>query len=201
MKLIPPTLFFCLLFCACAGGNIKIKIKPDRSGDLVLYQKKITKTTSGLPFGTGLVSTGELEIRIKERAYRFKDYTHILPPGFRLIEFTEDQTHEIQLVVDTSKTSALLSALEINRDEINSILNEAKLRDDLLRFNTLVEFIQIEIQFPFSIKKVKFSEPRTPGEWTARLDSNEKMIVNIPLHSVWSNEHPLTTIQIYPESN
>ncbi|PJZ85532.1 hypothetical protein CH366_04905 [Leptospira harrisiae] len=189
------------MFCACAGGNIKIKIKPDRSGELVLYQKKITKQTSGLPFGTGLVATGELEIRFKERAYRFKDYTHILPPGFRLIEFTEEQIHEIQLVIDTSKTSPLLLALEIDKEEINSILNEAKLRDDLLRFNTLVEFIQFEIQFPFPIKKVKFADPRTPGEWTARLDSNEKMIVNIPLHSVWANEHQLTTIQIYPDSN
>ncbi|MBM9592178.1 hypothetical protein JWG41_17155 [Leptospira sp. 201903075] len=201
MKLIPPTVIFCLLFCACAGGNIKIKIKPDLSGDLVLYQKRITKKSGGLFFGSGLVPTGELEISIKERAYQFSNYTHILPPGFRFIEFTEDQIHEIQLVVDTSKSSPLLKALEINKDEINSILSEAKLRDDLLRFNTLVEFIQFEIQFPFPIKKVKFADPRTPGEWTARLDSNEKMIVNIPLHSIWANEHQLTTIQIYPDSN
>ncbi|TGL86063.1 hypothetical protein EHQ68_09745 [Leptospira congkakensis] len=189
------------MFSACAGGNIKIKIKPDLSGDLVLYQKKITKRPSGIFFGTGLTPSGELEITVKERAYQFKNYTHILPPGFRFIQFTEDQILEIQLVVDTGKSSPLLSALEINKEEIDSILNEAKLRDDLLRFNTLVEFIQFEIQFPFSIKKVKFADPRTPGEWTARLDSNEKLIVNIPLHSVWSNEHPLTTIQIYPESN
>ncbi|WP_208725723.1 LBF_1134 family protein [Leptospira noumeaensis] len=201
MKLISISFFFCLLFSACAGGNIKIKIKPDLSGDLVLYQKKITKKPSGMFFGTGLVPNGELEISIRERAYRFQNYTHILPPGFRFIQFTEDQIPEIQLVVDTSKSSQLLSALEINRDEINSILTEAKLRDDLLRFNTLVEFIQFEIQFPFPIKKVKFADPRTPGEWTARLDSNEKLVVNIPLHSVWSNEHQITTIQIYPDTN
>ncbi|MCW7481304.1 LBF_1134 family protein [Leptospira kanakyensis] len=201
MKLISISFFFCLMFVACAGGNIKIKIKPDLSGDLVLYQKKITKKPSGIFFGTGLVPNGELEISIKERAYQFKNYTHILPPGFRLIEFTEDQVQEIQLVIDTSKSSPLLVALEINKEEINSILSEAKLRDDLLRFNTLVEFIQFEIQFPFPIKKVKFLDPRTPGEWTARLDSNEKLIVNIPLHSVWSNEHQLTTIQIYPDTN
>ncbi|MCG6142867.1 LBF_1134 family protein [Leptospira bandrabouensis] len=201
MKLIPPTVIFCLLFCACAGGNIKIKIRPDLSGDLVLYQKKITKKPSGLFFGSGLVPTGELEISIKERAYKFSNYTHILPPGFRFIEFTEDKTQEIQLVVDTSQSSPLLKALEINKAEIDSILNEAKQRDDLLRFNTLVEFIQFEIQFPFAIKKVKFSDPRTPGEWTVRLDSAEKMVVNIPLHSVWNNEHQLTTIQIYPDSN
>ncbi|TGN09348.1 hypothetical protein EHR08_10780 [Leptospira bandrabouensis] len=189
------------MFCACAGGNIKIKIRPDLSGDLVLYQKKITKKPSGLFFGSGLVPTGELEISIKERAYKFSNYTHILPPGFRFIEFTEDKTQEIQLVVDTSQSSPLLNALEINKAEIDSILNEAKQRDDLLRFNTLVEFIQFEIQFPFAIKKVKFADPRTPGEWTVRLDSAEKMVVNIPLHSVWNNEHQLTTIQIYPDSN
>ncbi|EMY70517.1 hypothetical protein LEP1GSC199_0705 [Leptospira vanthielii serovar Holland str. Waz Holland = ATCC 700522] len=189
------------MFCACAGGNIKIKIRPDLSGDLVLYQKKIIKKPSGVFFGSGLKPIGELEISIKERAYQFSNYKDILPPGFRFIEFTEDQTKEIQLVVDTSKSSPLLKALEINREEIDSILKEAKQRDDLLRFNTLVEFIQFEVQFPFPIKKVKFADPRTPGEWTVRLDSNEKMIVNIPLHSVWANEHQLTTIQIYPDSN
>ncbi|XDD47586.1 hypothetical protein AB3N60_05755 [Leptospira sp. WS39.C2] len=199
MKRIPQTLLFCLLFCACAGGNIKIKIKPDLSGDLVIYQKKITKKQRGSFLGSGLKEIGEVTITLKERSYQFGNYTQMSPPGFRFIQFTEDETNEIQLAIDTSKTSPLLAALEISQDEISSILSEAKLRDDLLRFNTLMEFIQFEIQFPFPIKKVKFLDPRTAGEWTVRLDSDQKMIVNIPLHSVWASEHPLTVVQIYPE--
>ncbi|WP_208731104.1 LBF_1134 family protein [Leptospira bouyouniensis] len=199
MKRIPQTLFFCLLFCACAGGNIKIKIKPDLSGDLVIYQKTITKKQKGIFLGSGLTDTGELEITLKERSYQFGNYTHMLPPGFRFIQFTEDQTTEIQLAIDTSKDSPLLKALQINRNEISSILSEAKLRDDLLRFNTLVEFIQFEVHFPFPIQKVKFLDPRTAGEWTVRLDTNKTMIVNIPLHAVWAGEHALTVVQIFPE--
>lgn len=199
MKRIPRTLLFCLLFCACAGGNIKIKIKPDLSGELVIYQKKITKKQKGSFLGSGLTDTGELTITLKERSYQFGNYTHMLPPGFRFVTFVEDQIPEIQLGIDTSQNSPLLSALEIVREDINSILSEAKLRDDLLRFNTLVEFIQFEVHFPFPIKKVKFLDPRTAGEWTVRLDSSDKMIVNIPLHAVWAGERALTIVQIYPE--
>ncbi|XDD43776.1 hypothetical protein AB3N58_05345 [Leptospira sp. WS60.C2] len=199
MKRIPQSLLFCLLFCACAGGNIKIKIKPDLSGDLVIYQKSITKKEKGRFLGSGLRDTGEVVITLKERSYQFGNYSQMLPPGFRFISFTENQKTEIQLAIDTSKNSPLLNALEINKDEISSILKEAKQRDDLLRFNTLVEFIQFEVHFPFPIQKVKFSEPRTPGEWTVRLDSSDKMIVNIPLHSIWAGEHALTIVQIDPE--
>ncbi|WP_210409804.1 LBF_1134 family protein [Leptospira biflexa] len=199
MKRIPQTILFCLLFCACAGGNIKIKINSDLSGDLVIYQKKITKKQKGIFLGSGLKDTGEVEITLKERSYQFGNYTQMLPPGFRFIQFTEDQTLEIQLAIDTSKDSPLLKTLEINREEIGSILSEAKLRDDLLRFNTLVEFIQFEVHFPFPIAKVKFLDPRTAGEWTVRLDNPNKLIVNLPLHSVWAGEHALTVVQIYPE--
>ncbi|WP_208720624.1 LBF_1134 family protein [Leptospira jelokensis] len=199
MKRIPQTIFFCLLFCACAGGNIKIKIKPDHSGDLVIYQKTITKKQKGNFLGSGIKDTGEVVVTFKERSYQFGNFTQMSPPGFRFIQFTEEDAIQIQLAIDTSKNSPLLKALEINPEEISSILAEAKLRDDLLRFNTLVEFIQFEIQFPYSIKNVKFSEPRTAGEWTVRLDSKDKMVVNIPLHSIWAGEHPLTIVQIFPE--
>ncbi|EOQ88486.1 putative lipoprotein [Leptospira yanagawae serovar Saopaulo str. Sao Paulo = ATCC 700523] len=199
MKRIPQTLLFCLLFCACAGGNIKIKIKPDLSGDLLIYQKTITKKPKGSFLGSGIKDKGEVVITLKERSYQFGNFTQMLPPGFRFIEFRDEENKEIQLAIDTSKNSPLLKALEINPEEISSILAEAKLRDDLLRFNTLVEFIQFEIQFPYSIKEVKFFEPRTAGEWTVRLDSKDKMVVNIPLHSIWAGEHALTIVQIYPE--
>lgn len=149
--------------------------------------------------GTGLTERGEVIITLKERSYQFGNYTQMSPPGFRFIQFTEGETTEIQLAIDTSQNSALLKALEIHKEEIGSILHEAKLRDDLLRFNTLVEFIQMEVQFPFPIQKVKFTEPRNAGEWTVRLDSPNKMVLNIPLHAIWAGEHALTIVQILPE--
>jgi hypothetical protein len=100
------------------------------------------------------------------------------------------------LVIDTSANSPLLSALEIRRSEIQELVEEGKNHDDLLRFNTLVEYIQFEVEFSDAVRTVKFTEPRKPGEWTARLDSETKMIVNLPLQSLWADEHKLTIIRI-----
>lgn len=190
-------LTFSLSFiCHCAGGNIKIRVNSDNSGELFLYQKKAEKKDKFTFFGSGLSPTGEVELKFKERSYKFKNLYTILPPGFRFLEWEEEGELKTYLAIDTSKSSKLLSALEISETDINFLLTEGKNHDDLLRFNTLVEFIQFEVQFDSPIRSVFFTEPRKPGEWTARLDSDYKMIVNVPLRSMWADEHAITIIQI-----
>lgn len=184
------------LICHCAGANIKIRVNSDGSGELFLYQKKIEKSSQLKNFGTGLKPIGEVELKFKERSYRFSNLYTILPPGFRFLKWEEEGVLSTYLVIDTSANSPLLSALEIRRSEIQELVEEGKNHDDLLRFNTLVEYIQFEVEFSDAVRTVKFTEPRKPGEWTARLDSETKMIVNLPLQSLWADEHKLTIIRI-----
>ncbi|TGN20549.1 LBF_1134 family protein [Leptospira idonii] len=194
-------LFFIFLtgsFSFCAGGNIKIKLNQDLSGEMSIYQKKIKKKEGGTFLGSGLNSISETEVVLKERLYRFNRLTEILPPGIRFIEYKEEgeDLKTILMFVDTSSGSKLLTALEIDRKEVLGMAKEAKDRDDLYRFNTLAEHIQFELFFPFEIKSISFTEQRTPGEWTARNDGSGKAVINLPLHSFWNNEYATTGIVI-----
>lgn len=187
-----------LVFSFCAGGNIKVKVKPDLSGELQIYEKKWKRKGGGTYFGNGLRPESESELIIKERFYTFENINWISPPGLRFSFFKEDDesTNHFIVLVDTSAKSKLIEALGIKKEDILNLITEAKNRDDLMRFNTLSEHIQIEIQLPFQVKSVQFTEPRKPGEWTARSDGQGKVIINIPLYSCWENEHPFTEILI-----
>ena len=182
----------------CAGGNLKVKVKPDLSGEMQIYEKKIKRRSGGSFLGSGLKAEQEAELLIKERFYSFQNITKIAPPGLRFYQYQEenDPSSSFMVVIDTSNKSKLIEALGIKKEEIQNLISEAKSRDDLMRFNTLSEHIQIELFLPYQIKSVKFTEHRTPGEWTARSEGNGKVVINIPLFSCWENEHPLTEVQI-----
>ncbi len=187
-----------LLFGFCAGGNIKIKVNPNLSGELLIFEKKVKNKTGGIFFGSGLTPESETELVIKERFYSFKNITQITPPGLRFYYFKEenDTLDQFMVVIDTSANSKLIEALNIKKENILEIEKHAKNRDDLMRFNTLSEHIQIELSLPHKIASVKFTEKREPGEWTARSDGNGKVVINIPLIAVWGNEHPVTEVMV-----
>ncbi|WP_210412840.1 LBF_1134 family protein [Leptospira ognonensis] len=186
------------LISFCAGGNLKVKVKSDLSGEMQIYEKKMKRKSGGIFFGSGLKAEYESELLIKERFYTFQNITKISPPGLRFLQYQEenDTAHSFMVVIDTSNKSKLIEALGIKKEEIQNLISEAKSRDDLMRFNTLSEHIQIELYLPYQIKAIKFTEHRTPGEWTARSEGNGKVVINIPLYSCWENEYPLTEIQI-----
>ncbi|MDF3821135.1 hypothetical protein P3G55_14595 [Leptospira sp. 96542] len=197
MKFYHVIIVLCLLFLNCAGGNVRIKIAEDNSGEILIFQKKINKERNTEFFGSGVKPNEILKIQFLEKSFQFKNYTEILPPGFRFVRYTDEYDGNVILLgIDTSKNSKLLRVLEIEKDQIQMIISEAKKRDDMLRFNTLVEFIQFEIHFPFAISKASFLEPRTAGEWTARLDSPYRLIINIPLESVWKDEFGMTVVKM-----
>jgi hypothetical protein len=187
-----------LFFSFCAGGNLKVKVKSDLSGELQIYEKKLKRKSGGVFFGSGLKAESESELLIKERFYTFQNITQILPPGLRFYQYKEESetTHNFMVVIDTSANSKLIDALNIKKEDIHMMISEAKSRDDLMRFNALSEHIQIELYLPFQIKSVQFTEARKPGEWTARNDGQGKVVINIPLYAVWENEHPITEVSI-----
>ncbi len=191
-------IFLVLFFSFCAGGNLKVKLNSDFSGTLTILEKKIKRKEGGHFFGSGLRPDSETELYVKERSYSFSNITQISPPGLRFIRYKEEgeSSQYFIVVVDTSAKSELIKALGIKKEDILNLVNEAKVRDDLLRFNMLSEHLQIEMSFPFPIRSVGFTESRRPGDWTARLDGGGKVVINIPLHACFENEHPLTEILI-----
>jgi hypothetical protein len=189
-------LFLVFWFAHCAGGNLKVKVKPDLSGELLILEKRLQKKSGGHFFGSGLVAESETELSVKERFYTFNNITQIAPPGLRFFIYKEDSENlqNFVIAIDTSAKSKLIEALKIRKSDIESFVSEAQKRDDIMRFNTLSEHIQIELNLPFQIVAVKFKEPRKPGEWTARNDGSGKVVINIPLVSCFANEHPTTEV-------
>ncbi|WP_411823178.1 LBF_1134 family protein [Leptospira sp. 'Mane'] len=188
-------LLFGLSFCA--GGNIKIKLNPDLSGNFLIYQKKIkNKVPSSIGPGSNLSPVSETELVLKERTFQFRNITSVLTPGIRFIIYKEadEETSTFLMTVDTSSRSPLLKTLEIEKDEVLALAKEAKTRDDIYRFNNLAEHIQFEIFLPFNVSQVYFSENRTPGDWTARNDGGGKIVVNLPLASFWENKFQQTGV-------
>ncbi|WP_109018486.1 LBF_1134 family protein [Leptospira kobayashii] len=189
--------FLLLGLSFCAGGNIKIKLNPDLSGNFSIYQKKIkNKTPSSIGLGSYLSPVSETELILRERTFQFKNITSVLPPGIRFVIYKEqgEDYSTFLITVDTSSLSPLLKTLEINKEEVLALVKEAKTRDDIYRFNNLAEHIQFEIFLPFNVKDVVFAESRTPGDWTARHDGGGKVVVNLPLASFWENEFQQTSI-------
>ncbi|MDZ4724818.1 MAG: hypothetical protein SH817_01570 [Leptospira sp.] len=187
-----------VFFHFCAGGNIKINVKSDLSGELQIFEKRIKTKNTANSLGSGLTPIAETELVIKESHYTFKDITKIIPPGLKFYLYKEegDEFSNFVIAIDTSQSSPLLRTLNIEKGNISSIVAEAKKRDDLMRFNTLAEHIQFEIFFPFPIKSVSFTEQRIAGDWTARNDGPNKIVINVPMAGMWENEFPLTEVKV-----
>ncbi|GBF48614.1 putative lipoprotein [Leptospira ryugenii] len=192
------SVFVCLTFIQCAGANIKIKVKEDLSGEFLIYEKRIKSQNNLVNMGTGLVPKSDAELIIRERSYEFQNIYKILPKGLRFYRYQEEleKEHTFVVLIDTSSESPLLSDLNLDERGLQAILLEAKKRDDLLRFNALVNHLQLEIFLPYQIKSVHFRETRTPGDWTARSDGNGKVVINIPIDAMRANEHRYTEVYV-----
>jgi hypothetical protein len=143
-----------------------------------------------------LESSNKLEVI--ERVYSFQNSTAINIPGIgmRVFKEVEEDSSTYLLYINTGKDSPLLAFLQVDLENNLKLVEEAKKRDDLLRFNTLSEHIIVELQLPTDVKSAKFTDQRDLTDWGVRVDPNSKIVVKLPISEFSKDRFKTTEVKI-----
>ncbi len=192
--------FLICLFCFhCAAGNLKIQVQRDGSGRITVLERKVTHLPIKQPPAHWRVKAESVhKLEIIERVYSFDNFQTVTLPGLGMREYKELDEADTTYIVyfDTSKQSPLIAFLNVDQDNNTKILEEAKKRDDLLRFNTLTDHLVFEFHLPWEVKSAKFSEQRDLTEWGIRVESQSKVVVKLPLADLYKDKFKTSEVKI-----
>lgn len=186
-----------MVFWSCAGGNLRFQFRNDWSGLFWIYQKEILqpKVSKSIE-GSGYESRAQSTLVITEKEYAFPDLRLLRFPGVSFVSLEEGIDQWLLVGLDTSSKSPLIKSLGLNSNKSQAWKDLALMKDDLFRFNQLIDHLVVEVVFPYPVEDPKFVEDRDRKEWDVRLDLGPKLVIKIPIIALEQNLYEVTQVQV-----
>ncbi len=190
---------FCSLLLNCAAGNVWLKIEKDKSGKLQFLKKEYRERRKvGLDFLKSSPAE-ETDLYVTSLDVKIPNIDTWEMEGASLLLFSEKSSEGerdcLLFTLNTSKDAKWFQYFGISEWSLNQIEKEANLRDDLARFNNLLDSIVWEISMPGNIVYVKDYEPLDP-DWGISNHGGRKAILRIPARDILKSRRRFSTYLI-----
>lgn len=183
----------------CAAGNVWLKIEKDHSAKFQMIRKEVNPRRSVSLFFVRNQIAEETELKVVSLDWTSPSIHTLEMKGASFLYYPSlvngKSGNCLLFTLDTSSTSPWFQYFRISKWSLERMAKEANSRDDLARFNNLMDYVVWEIQLPGKIISVKDYEPLGP-EWWISIHDSRKAILKIPAQDILKSRRKFSTYRV-----